>query len=113
MFDVSARPFIHGDILSFSVPMNRFVEMVGNMEESFFITQSWRKINKRIKKEVDCQAFNANFSRSSRLIGAGLFAATCKYHLTKCYRIHKLIGFFKYYFSGIRQWKKLLQKLVR
>lgn len=49
MFDVSARPFISADILSFSVPMNRFVEMLGNMEESFLITQSWGKVNKRIK----------------------------------------------------------------
>jgi len=50
MFDVSARPFIPENILSFSVPMNRLVEMIGNMEESFLITQSWAKINKRIKK---------------------------------------------------------------
>ncbi len=49
MFDVSARPFIPENILSFSVPMNRFVEMVENMEESFLITQSWTKIKKRIK----------------------------------------------------------------
>jgi len=48
MFDVSARPFIPNDILSLSVPMNKFVEMVGNMEESFLITQSWGKISKRI-----------------------------------------------------------------
>ena len=49
MFDVSARPFIPENILSFSVPMNRFVEMVGNMEESFLITPSWEKVNKRIQ----------------------------------------------------------------
>ena len=49
MFDVSARPFIPENILSFSVPMNRFVEMIGNMEESFLITQSWEKIEKRIQ----------------------------------------------------------------
>jgi hypothetical protein len=30
MFDVSARPFVSGDVLSFSVPMNKFVTMVGN-----------------------------------------------------------------------------------
>jgi uncharacterized protein (DUF169 family) len=49
MFDVSARPFIPENILSFSVPMNRFVEMIGNIEESFLITPSWGKINKRIR----------------------------------------------------------------
>ena len=50
MFDVSARPFIPEDVLSFSVPMNKFVKMIGNMGESFLITQSWSKINKRIKR---------------------------------------------------------------
>jgi len=48
LFDVSARPFVPADVLSFSVPMDRFVTMVGNMEESFLITESWRKIQRRI-----------------------------------------------------------------
>ena len=48
MFDISARPFVPGDILSFSVPMNKFVTMIKNMEESFLITESWGKIQKRI-----------------------------------------------------------------
>ena len=48
MFDISARPFVSGEVLSFSVPMNKFVTMVGNMEESFLITQSWSKVQKRI-----------------------------------------------------------------
>ena len=48
MFDVSARPFVSGDVLSFSVPMKRFAVMIGNMEESFLITQSWGKIQRRI-----------------------------------------------------------------
>ncbi len=48
MFDVSARPFISGDVLSFSIPMNKFITMIGNMEESFLITQSWSKVQKRI-----------------------------------------------------------------
>jgi uncharacterized protein (DUF169 family) len=48
MFDVSARPFVSGEVLSFSVPMDRFVTMIGNMEESFLITPSWNKVEKRI-----------------------------------------------------------------
>jgi uncharacterized protein (DUF169 family) len=48
MFDVSARPFVSGEVLSFSVPINKFVTMIGNMEESFLITQSWSKVQKRI-----------------------------------------------------------------
>jgi len=48
MFDVSARPFIPGDVLTFSVPMNRFIQMIGNVEESFLITDSWKEVQKRI-----------------------------------------------------------------
>jgi uncharacterized protein (DUF169 family) len=48
MFDVSARPCVPQDVLTFSVPMNKFVRMIGNMEESFLITPSWNKVNKRI-----------------------------------------------------------------
>ena len=47
-FDVSARPFVAGDTLTFSVPMKRFQQMIANMEESFLVTGSWRKLQKRI-----------------------------------------------------------------
>ncbi|HUT46886.1 MAG TPA: DUF169 domain-containing protein [Sedimentisphaerales bacterium] len=50
MFDVSARPFVPGGVLSFSVPMNKFITMVENMDESFLITPSWHKIQKRLKE---------------------------------------------------------------
>ncbi|MBL7188933.1 MAG: DUF169 domain-containing protein [Phycisphaerae bacterium] len=50
MFDVSARPFVSENVLSFSVPMNKFTAMVENIEESFLITKSWAKIQKRMKK---------------------------------------------------------------
>ena len=48
MFDVSARPYISGDILSFSVPVNKFITMIENMNESFLRTGSWSKVNKRV-----------------------------------------------------------------
>jgi uncharacterized protein (DUF169 family) len=48
MFDPSARPYVHASMLSFSVPMKRFIEMVGNMEESFLITDTWQVIRRRI-----------------------------------------------------------------
>jgi uncharacterized protein (DUF169 family) len=48
MFDVSARPCVSADVFTFAVPMNRFAEMVENMEESFLITGSWGKVKKRI-----------------------------------------------------------------
>jgi hypothetical protein len=49
LFDVSARPFVPSNTLTFSAPMNKFTTMVGNMEESFLITDSWRTVQKRIK----------------------------------------------------------------
>ena len=49
LFDVSARPFVPENTLSFSVPMRKFESMVQNMEESFFITNSWKTVQKRIQ----------------------------------------------------------------
>lgn len=51
MFDVSARPFVHENVLSFAAPMNKFSIMIENMQESFLITGSWEKIQKRIRKK--------------------------------------------------------------
>ncbi len=48
MFDVSARPFVPPDMLSFAVPMRKFVGMAANMEESFLTTQSWAKVRQRL-----------------------------------------------------------------
>jgi hypothetical protein len=50
MFDVSARPFVPESALSFSVPMKRLVRMLGNMEESFLIAGSWKKVQRRIQR---------------------------------------------------------------
>ena len=49
MFDVSARPHVHKDELTFAAPMTMFRRMVDNMEESFLITPSWDKVRKRIR----------------------------------------------------------------
>jgi uncharacterized protein (DUF169 family) len=49
MFDVSSRPFVPENCLTFAAPMNKFVRMVDNMDESFLITGSWAKVNRRIK----------------------------------------------------------------
>jgi uncharacterized protein (DUF169 family) len=49
MFDISARPFVDADRLTFAAPMSKFTRMVDNMEESFLITPSWTKVQKRIK----------------------------------------------------------------
>lgn len=48
MFDVSARPCVEPGVLSFAVPWTKFRVMVDQMEESFLITDSWRKVRQRI-----------------------------------------------------------------
>ena len=48
LFDVSARPWVPEDVLTFSVPMQKFVRMVENTAESFLITPSWAEVRKRI-----------------------------------------------------------------
>ncbi len=50
MFDVSASPFVSPDELTFAVPWPKFVRMAGNMDESFLITKSWGRIERRMKK---------------------------------------------------------------
>ncbi|PKN29337.1 MAG: hypothetical protein CVU64_08675 [Deltaproteobacteria bacterium HGW-Deltaproteobacteria-21] len=49
MFDVSARPYVQKDDLTFAMPMSKFRRMVENMDESFLITSSWEKVRKRIE----------------------------------------------------------------
>lgn len=48
MFDPSARPFVPKNMLTLSVPMNKFTKMIDNIEKSFLITKSWKTIQKRI-----------------------------------------------------------------
>lgn len=48
MFDVSARPHVGRDELTFSIPLKRFEQMVGYMDESFLITGSWEKVKSRL-----------------------------------------------------------------
>lgn len=48
MFDPSARPYVQPNVITFAAPMDKFVRMVENMQESFLITPTWEKIKKRI-----------------------------------------------------------------
>lgn len=50
MFDVSARPYVPKETLTFSLPIKKFKVMVDDMEESFLITLSWGKVRKRIRR---------------------------------------------------------------
>jgi hypothetical protein len=48
MFDSSARPHVPDGVLSFAIPMKRFVQLVGYMDESFLITETWDFLRHRI-----------------------------------------------------------------
>lgn len=51
MFDPSARPYVGMETFSFATPMNKFIRMINNMEESFLTTQTWDTILNRIRKK--------------------------------------------------------------
>jgi uncharacterized protein (DUF169 family) len=48
MFDVSARPHVPANTLTFAVPVRRFEQMASNMDESFLITASWQAVRSRL-----------------------------------------------------------------
>jgi hypothetical protein len=48
MFDISARPCVRENILTLAIPWTRFTRMVGNMDDSFLITNQWAEVQKRI-----------------------------------------------------------------
>ena len=51
MFDVSARPSVPSNTLSFAMSIERFERMIDCMEESFVITRSWDKVKERMDTE--------------------------------------------------------------
>ena len=53
MFDVSARPCVPANTLSFAVPWPKFVRMVDQMDESFLITRSWHKVQARVARGTE------------------------------------------------------------
>lgn len=48
MFDVSARPHVGQDELTFAIPFGRFQQLVGYMDESFLSTGSWDLVKARL-----------------------------------------------------------------
>jgi hypothetical protein len=52
MFDVSARPGVDANTLTFSIPMRKFERMVDNMDGSFLITGSWEIVKGRFSKSL-------------------------------------------------------------
>jgi len=50
MFDPSARPCVPLDILTIAVPMKKFEDMIGYMDESFFVTKTWDTVKRKIAR---------------------------------------------------------------
>ncbi|HWR43067.1 hypothetical protein [Sporomusa sp.] len=50
MTDISARPVIDADLLSFSVPLSMFKEMEDNVPGSFLINMTGKKSAERISE---------------------------------------------------------------
>ncbi len=50
MTDISARPHVPADILSFTVPWPMFLEMEGNVRGSFFDREAWQKVKPRLPR---------------------------------------------------------------
>jgi uncharacterized protein (DUF169 family) len=51
MFDISARPYVGENTLTFAVPITKFKRMVENMGESFLTTDSWKELYGRMQKK--------------------------------------------------------------
>jgi uncharacterized protein (DUF169 family) len=51
MFDVSARPFVEPNVLTLAMPTKLFLTLLDNQDESFLITDSWKKVRERITKQ--------------------------------------------------------------
>ena len=49
LFDPSARKCAKSDLVTFSVPITKFMAMIDQMEESFLITDTWTIIQRRIE----------------------------------------------------------------
>jgi uncharacterized protein (DUF169 family) len=50
MFDVSARPMVEKEFLTFSMPYVIFLKLLNNVPGSFLETESWKKVLHRIQK---------------------------------------------------------------
>jgi len=48
MTDITARPFVDADVLSFTMPWKMFLEMEGNVPGSFLDHRDWKKVRERI-----------------------------------------------------------------
>lgn len=57
MFDPSARKCVKENVLSFALPIEKFLKMIDEIEDSFLTTPTWQIIKKRInsiQNEKEC-----------------------------------------------------------
>jgi hypothetical protein len=50
LFDVSARPYVPADVLTFALPVKRLRELCDYMDESFLGTPSWELVRDRLAR---------------------------------------------------------------
>jgi uncharacterized protein (DUF169 family) len=50
MFDVSARPMVEKEAVSFAIPYSVFLKLLENVSGSFLQTESWKKVLQRIQR---------------------------------------------------------------
>ena len=51
MFDVSARPMVEKDVLTFAMPYSVFLKLLENVSGSFLQTEIWKKVLQRIQNK--------------------------------------------------------------
>ncbi len=51
--DPSARKYVDKDLLSFTIPYCRYLEMESNVENSFLVHETWQSLSKRIEQSRD------------------------------------------------------------
>ncbi|NLH48594.1 MAG: DUF169 domain-containing protein [Myxococcales bacterium] len=51
MFDISARPTVPPEVLSYTIPAALLREMAANLDESFLTTDSWKIVKRRLARQ--------------------------------------------------------------
>ncbi|MGB8781432.1 MAG: DUF169 domain-containing protein [Candidatus Bathyarchaeia archaeon] len=78
LFDVSARPFVQENVLSFSVPMSKFVRMVEDMEE--FLGDGF--LEKSAEKDSTGFSLESSLNMRAFIGSGGLLSVFRKSHTT-------------------------------
>jgi uncharacterized protein (DUF169 family) len=66
MLDVSARPFVEPPVLTLAMPLKLFKALLDNLDESFLITGSWKKVRERIGRAGSAPGKSAGAEENAR-----------------------------------------------